>query len=105
MNHAKQNSEEVIKSLRNVTSIKTETVPDKENSLNYLKEKSRKRKRNNTNHNKRQCWTKMLKEYPAEEKYICIQDQNQAFKNTLQFQKKIEEIKELKEKYENAKER
>ena len=105
MNQAKQNSEEVIKSLRNVTSIKIETVPDKENSLNYLKEKSRKRKRNNTNHNKRQCWTKMLKEYPAEEKYICIQDQHQAFKNTLQFQKKIEEIKELKEKYENAKER
>ena len=47
----------------------------------------------------------MLKEYTAEEKYICIQDQHQAFKNTLQFQKKIEEIKELKEKYENAKER
>ena len=47
----------------------------------------------------------MLEEYPAEQKYICMQDQHQAFENTLQFQKKIEEIQELKEKYENAKER
>ena len=55
LNQAKQNSEEVIKSLINVTSIKIETVPDKEISLNHLKEKSRERKRNNTNHDKRQC--------------------------------------------------
>ena len=43
-------------------------------------------------------------EYPAEQQYICMQGQHQKFENTLQFlyQKKTEEIKELK-KYENAK--
>ena len=36
-----------------------------------------------------------------------MQDQHQEFENTLQFQyqKKTEEIKELKEKYEDAKEK
>ena len=36
-----------------------------------------------------------------------MQDQHQTFENTLQlhYQKKIEEIKELKEKYERAKEK
>ena len=36
-----------------------------------------------------------------------MQDQHQMFENTLQFQyqKKTEEIQELKEKYENAKEK
>ena len=35
-NQAKQTSEEVIKSLRNLTSIRIEAVPDKENKLNHL---------------------------------------------------------------------
>ena len=48
----------------------------------------------------------VLKKYLAEQQYICTQDQHQTFENTLQFQyqKKTEEIKELKEKYEHAKE-
>ena len=47
------------------------------------------------------------KEYPVEQQYICVQDQHQKFENTLwfQYQKKAEEIKELKENYENAKEK
>ena len=47
------------------------------------------------------------KEYLAEQKYICIQDQHKKFESTLhlQYQKKTEEIKELKEKYTNAKEK
>ena len=47
----------------------------------------------------------VLKEYPAEQQYICTQDQHQTFGITLQFQyqKKIEETKELKQKYEHAK--
>ena len=46
------------------------------------------------------------KKYSAEKQYICMQDQHQTFENTFQFQyqKNIEEIKELKEKYEHAKE-
>ena len=36
LNQAKQTSEEVIKSLRNLTSIRIESVPDKENKLNHL---------------------------------------------------------------------
>ena len=36
LNPAKQTSEELIKSLRNLTSIRIETVPDKENKLNNL---------------------------------------------------------------------
>ena len=38
-------------------------------------------------------------EYPAEQQYICMQGQHQKFENTLQFlyQKKTEEIKELKQ--------
>ena len=49
----------------------------------------------------------VLKEYPAEQQYICTQDQHQTFENNFkfQYQKKIEEIKELKEKYEHAKEK
>ena len=49
----------------------------------------------------------VFKKYPAEQQYTCVQDQLQKFENTLQFhcQKKIEEIKELKEKYEHAKEK
>ena len=35
LNQAKQTSKEVIKSLRNLTSTRTETVPDKENKLNH----------------------------------------------------------------------
>ena len=44
------------------------------------------------------------KEYPAEQQYICMQDQHQKFESTLQFQyqQKTEEKKQ-KEKYENAK--
>ena len=50
-----------------------------------------------------QIWKKCA----AEQQYICMQDQHQTFENTLQlqYQKKIEEIKELKEKYERAKEK
>ena len=55
---AKQTSEEVIKSLRNLTSIRIATVLDKKNKIKQPTEKSRKRKRNNTNHDKRECWTK-----------------------------------------------
>ena len=49
----------------------------------------------------------VFKKYPAEQQYICMQDQHQTFENTLQlqYQKKIEEIKELKEKYDRAKEK
>ena len=49
----------------------------------------------------------VFKKYPAEQQYICTQDQHQTFENTLQFQyqKNREEIKELKEKYEHAKEK
>ena len=49
----------------------------------------------------------VLKEYPAEQQYICMQDQHQTFENTSQFQyqKKIEDIKERTEKYEHAKEK
>ena len=49
----------------------------------------------------------VLKEYPAEQQYICTQDQHQTFENNFkfQYQKKIEEIKEVKEKYEHAKEK
>ena len=36
LNQAKQTSEEVIKTLQNLTSIRIETVPDKENKLNNL---------------------------------------------------------------------
>ena len=36
LNQAKQTLEEVIKSLRNLTSFRVETVPDKENKLNNL---------------------------------------------------------------------
>ena len=36
LNQAKQISEEVIKTLQNLTSIRIETVPDKENKLNNL---------------------------------------------------------------------
>ena len=36
LNQAKQTSGEVIKSLRNLTSIRVETVPHKENKLNNL---------------------------------------------------------------------
>ena len=36
LNQTKQTSEEVIKSLRNLTSIRIDTVPDKENKLNHL---------------------------------------------------------------------
>ena len=36
LSQAKQTSEEVIKSLTNLTSIRGETVPDKENKLNNL---------------------------------------------------------------------
>ena len=44
---------------------------------------------------------------PAEQQYICTQDQHQTFGNNFkfQYQKKIEEIKELKEKYKHAKEK
>ena len=37
----------------------------------------------------------VLKEYPAQQQYICRQDQHQTFENTLQcqYQKKIEELK------------
>lgn len=45
------------------------------------------------------------KAYPAEKQYICMQYQNKTFESTLlliQYQK-TEEIKELKQKYENAK--
>ena len=47
------------------------------------------------------------KECPAEQQYICMQDQNQKFENTLQlqYQKKTEEINELEEKYEITKEK
>ena len=47
------------------------------------------------------------KEYPVEQQHICMRDQQQKFESTLQsqYQKKSEEIKDLKEKYENAKER
>ena len=47
------------------------------------------------------------KEYPAEQQYICMQDQHKYFESILQlqYQKKTEEIKELKEKYETAKEK
>ena len=37
LNQAKQTSEEIIKSLRNLTLIRVETVPDKENKLNCVK--------------------------------------------------------------------
>ena len=49
----------------------------------------------------------VLKKYEAEQQYICMQDQHQTFENTLQlqYQKKIEEIKEIKKKYEHAKEK
>ena len=36
LNQAKQTSEEVIKTLQNLTSIRIETGPDKENKLNNL---------------------------------------------------------------------
>ena len=36
LNQTKHTSEEVIKSLRNLTLIRVETVPDKENKLNNL---------------------------------------------------------------------
>ena len=36
LNQAKQTSEEVIKSLRNLTSVRVETVPDKEKILSNL---------------------------------------------------------------------
>ena len=36
LNQAKQTSEKVIKSLQNLTSLRIETVPDKENKLNHL---------------------------------------------------------------------
>ena len=36
LNQEKQTSEEVIKLLRNLTSIRTETVPNKQNKLNHL---------------------------------------------------------------------
>ena len=45
------------------------------------------------------------KAYPAEKQYICMQYQNKTFESTLlliQYQK-TEEIRELKQKYENAK--
>ena len=37
LNQVKQTSEEIIKSLRNLTLIRVETVPDKENKLNCVK--------------------------------------------------------------------
>lgn len=45
LNQAKLTSERVIKSLRNVITIGVETVPDKENNLNYPQKKSRKREK------------------------------------------------------------
>lgn len=45
LNQAKLTSEKVIKSLRNVITIGVETVPDKENNLNYPQKKSRKREK------------------------------------------------------------
>lgn len=45
LNQAKLTSEKVIKSLRNVITIGVETVPDKENNLNYPQKKSRKKRR------------------------------------------------------------
>ena len=54
LNQAKQTSEEVIKSLRNLTSIRIESVPDEENKLNHL-QKNLERERNPDT---RQRWTK-----------------------------------------------
>ena len=44
----------------------------------------------------------VLKEYSAEQQYICTQDQYQTFAFSVS---EVEEIKELKEKYEHAKEK
>ena len=44
MNKVRQTSEEVIRSLRNLTSIKVMTVPEKENKLNYLQKSLQKEK-------------------------------------------------------------
>ena len=52
LNQAKQTTEKVIKSMRNLTTLRLETVLDKENNLNYL-QKSLEKERSNTNHEKR----------------------------------------------------
>ena len=44
LNKVRQTSEEVIRSLRNLTSIKVMTVPEKENKLNYLQKSLQKEK-------------------------------------------------------------
>ena len=52
LNQAKQTTEKVIKSMRNLTTLRLETVLDKENNLNDL-QKSLEKERSNTNHEKR----------------------------------------------------
>ena len=74
LNQAKQISEEVIKTLQNLTSIRIETVPDKENKLNNLQK----------NLERERVITQIMTRYNVELKKEIMQTQTQQQKMQME---------------------